>query len=170
MNPILTVWRVLAVAALLSALPAAAAEQVTVERDTVLYAEPRIDSSQVAQLKQGTTGEVVAKSGVWLNIRTQSATGWLFSFHVRFPSQQPSQSGEGSALGRLFAPRRTNVGVTSTIGIRGLDEEDLRQARFNADQMRLLDGYAAGREAAQSQARESGLDAVRVDYLGASTQ
>jgi hypothetical protein len=163
-------WHVLAVAALLAALPAVAAEQVTVERDTALYAEPRIDSPQVAQLRQGTAAEVVGKSGVWLNIRAQGATGWLFSFHVRFPSQQASQSGDGSALGRLFAPRRSNVGVTSTIGIRGLDEEDLRQARFSPDQMRLLDGYAAGRDAAQSQARETGLEPVRVDYLGGSAR
>lgn len=160
--------RVFALAALCLALPVAAAEQVTVERDTSLYAEPRVDAQQVAQLKQGTTGEVVGKNGAWLNIKTQSATGWLFSFYVRFPSQQ--QSGEGSALGRLFAPRRANVGVTSTIGIRGLDEEDLRQAHFNADQMRLLDEYAASRDAAQALAQERGLAPVTVDYLGASSK
>ena len=160
-------WRVFVLAALCLALPAAAAEQVTVERDTSLYAEPRVDAQQVAQLKQGTTGEVVGKNGAWLNIKTQSATGWLFSFYVRFPSQQ-SQSGEGSALGRLFAPRRANVGVTSTIGIRGLDEEDLRQAHFNADQMRLLDEYAASRDAAQALAQERGLAPVSVEFLGGS--
>ena len=78
--------RYLAVALLLVAWPALAAEQVTVERDSALYAEPRTDASQVAQLKQGTTAEVVGKNGVWLNLRTAEGSGWMFSFNVRFPS------------------------------------------------------------------------------------
>lgn len=157
-------WRLAAVLAFL-ALPAAAAEQVTVERDSVLYAEPRIDSTQLGQLKPGAVGEVLGKNGGWLNLRTPSATGWVFSFNVRFPSQ-PQEASGGSSLGRIFAPRRTTPGVTSTIGIRGLDKEDLRQASFSPDQMRQLDQNAASREAAQSQAAESGLTPARVDYLG----
>jgi hypothetical protein len=168
MTRILSAWRILAallVGALLLPAVAVAAEQVTVERDTPLYAEPRVESQQVAQLKQGVTGEVVGKSGAWLNLKTQSATGWVFSFNVRFPSSAQTAEG-GSTLGRVFAPRRPNVGVTSTIGIRGLDKEDLRQASFSPDQMRQLEQYAASRETAQSQARDSGLAPARVDYLG----
>jgi hypothetical protein len=161
-------WRRLIGAALFVALPALAADQVTVERDTALYAEPRVESQQVAQLEQGTTGEVVGKNGAWLNIKTQAATGWLFSFNVRFASQQSGDG--GSALGRVFAPRRSTPMVTSTIGIRGLDETDLRQATFNTDQMRLLDEYAASRDAAQGQARDAGLTPARVDYLGGKPQ
>ena len=163
-------WRTLMVATLILALPAAAAEQVTVERDTALYAEPRVESPQVAQLKQGTAGEVVGKSGAWLNIKTPAASGWLFSFNVRFASQQPSTGDGGSALGRVFAPRRATPQITSTIGIRGLEEADLRQAHFNADQMRLLDEFAASRDAALSQASGAGLVPERVDYLGGKPQ
>jgi hypothetical protein len=70
----------------------------------------------------------------------------------------------------VFAPSRANPQITSTIGIRGLDKDDLRQASFSADQMRLLDQYAASREAAQSRARDAGLDPARVDYLGGTQQ
>src|SRR5262249_31894761 len=102
-----------------------------------------------------------------LNIQTPGATGWTFTFNVRFASQSAGQSGGGgSVLGRLFAPRSSTVATTSTIGIRGLDETDLRQATFNPDQMRLLDEYSANREAAQSQANEAGLVPARIDYLG----
>lgn len=159
-------------AVLLLALPAAANEQVTLERDSALYAEPRVDAQQVAQLKQGSAGEVLGKNGAWLNLRTAAGTGWLFSFNVRFPSRGEAQSGGGggSTLGRLFAPRRASVETTSTIGIRGLDETDLKQATFSAGQMRMLDEYAASRDAAQAQAGESGLVPARVDYLGTGTQ
>ena len=162
-------------ATLLAALPAAAAEQVTVERESRLHAEPRHDAPQVAVAKPGTLAEVVGKSGVWLNIKAPEATGWVFSFNVRFISQpspaagQPAPGGGGSALGRLFGPRRS-VSVTSTIGIRGLEEEDLKQARFDAEQMKQFDQYVASKEAAEEGARASGLAPVKVDYLDEKPQ
>lgn len=153
----------------LAAAPAAA-QQVTLERDGPLYSEPRLDSAQVTQLKQGATGEVVGKQGAWLNLKTSEGSGWLFSFNVRFRSTGEGaggSSGAGSALGRLFGPRRT-VSVTSTIGIRGLEEEDLKQAALDAEQLKQLDGYAASKEAAEERARSAGLASVDVGYLDAA--
>lgn len=162
-----TTRRCLGILLLVAAGQVAAAEQVTVERDSALYAEPRADAAEVARLRQGMTGDVVEKKGVWLNLRTLEGTGWIFSFNVRFPTRPAAQSdGGGSVLGRLFAPRRASVATTSTIGIRGLDEEDLRQATFSAAQIQLLDQYAASREAAESQASASGLTPVQVQFLG----
>lgn len=145
----------------------AAAQQVTLDRDSPLYSEPRLDSSPVAQLKQGSSGEVVGKQGAWVNLKTPAASGWMFSFNVRFQNQKAEAGEGGSALGRVFGPRR-NVNVTSTIGIRGLDEQDLKQATFNAQQMKLLDDYAASKQAAEDSARATGLAAAQVEYLGAS--
>jgi hypothetical protein len=159
--------RIMLAAVLLSAA-AAGAQQVTLERDSPLYAEPRLDASQVAQLKLGAAGEVIGKQGAWLNLKTAGGMGWLFSFNVRFQSQQAAagDSGAGSASGRLFGPRRT-VSVTSTIGIRGIEEEDLKQASFNADQMKRLEGYAATRQTAERGARAAGLAPVSVEYMDA---
>src|SRR5262245_11622411 len=128
MMRVFSAWRRCAALFLFMALPAAA-QQVTLERDTAIYSEPRIDSAQVAQLKQGTAAEVIGKNGAWLNLKAAGGTGWLLSFNVRFPSQAQETSG-GSSLGRIFAPRRAAPSTTSTIGIRGLDKEDLRQASF----------------------------------------
>jgi hypothetical protein len=64
----------------------------------------------------------------------------------------------------VFGPRQ-RVNVTATIGIRGLDEEDLKQARFDGRQMQELDGYAASREQAETHAGEAGLSASRIEYL-----
>jgi hypothetical protein len=150
-------------AALLAAGPAAA-QKVTVEQNTPLYSEPRMESTQVAQLQQGTAGEVIAKQGVWLNLKTAAGTGWLFSFSVRFESQAEGSSGTGSALGRVFAPRR-GPSITSTIGVRGIEEEDLKGASFDAQQMKLLDSYVASKEVAEKSARSAGLSGRSVDYL-----
>jgi len=150
----------------LAAAAPAAAQQVTLERDSPLYAEPRLEASQVTLLKQGATGEVVGKQGGWLNLKTPGGTGWLFSFNVRFPPQNAAggEAASGSALGRVFSPRPS---VASTIGIRGLDEEDLKQASFNAGQMKLLDDYATSRQAAEERSRAADLAPVNVDYLDA---
>ncbi len=82
---------------------------------------------------------------------------------MRFQGQKADG---GAAAGPMFGPRR-NVTVTSTIGIRGLDEQDLKQASFNAAQMKQLDDYAATRQAAADGARSTGLAPEKVDYLDA---
>lgn len=157
--------RVILPAILLAAAPAAA-QQVTLERDSALYAEPRLDASQVTQLKLGATGEVIGKQGAWLNLKTAGGSGWLFSFNVRFQSQQAvaGDSGATSTAGRLFGSRR-GASVTSTIGIRGIEEEDLKQASFSADQMKRLESYAATRQAAEQRARATGLAPASVEYM-----
>ena len=164
---VLPPWACATLVMAMSAAPVAA-QQVTVERDSPLYAEPRLEAAQTAQLKQGATGEVVGKQGGWLNLRTPAASGWLFSFNVRFPPRKAGsgEPGTDSALGQVFGPRRT-VSVTSQIGIRGLDEEDLRQASFNAGEMKLLDDYAVSKPVAEDGASAAGLVPVRLDYLDA---
>ena len=162
---ILRIVRALVAAMLLAALPAAG-QQFVLERDSPLYSEPRLDSTQVAQLKQGAGGEVIGKQGAWINVKTASATGWLFSFNARFQAKgETGDTGTSPGLGRVFGPRQS-VRITSTIGVRGLEEEDLKQASFNAEQMKLLDGYTASRQAAEERARGAGLAPEKVDYLG----
>ena len=108
---------------------------------------------------------MLGKQGVWLNLKTADGSGWVFSFNVRFqPVPSDGSARADSGAGRLFAPRH-NVAVTSTIGIRGLEEEDLKQASFDADQMKLLNEYAASREAAEKRARAAGLSRASVEYL-----
>lgn len=146
---------------------AALAEPVTVERDSVVRAEPRTDAAVVANFARGAAGEALARQGAWVQVRTPAATGWLYSFNVRFgaaPASAGEGGGAGSVLGRVFAPRQ-KVNVTATIGIRGLDEEDLKQAQFDGGQLQALDGFAASREQAEGHAQGAGLEPARIDYL-----
>jgi hypothetical protein len=141
---------------------ASAQEQAVLERDAALLTEPRNGAPVVAQLKQGASGEVIARKASWVNLRTASGSGWLFSFNVRVlaPGSGPTA---GARVATTLA--RPQARITPTIGIRGLDEEDMRGARFDADQMRLLDQYAASRRDAESAARANGLTPARVEYF-----
>ncbi len=146
------------------------AEPVTVERDSVLRSEPRTDAGVAGNLAKGASGDAVARQGAWVQVKSGAVTGWLYSFNVRFGAVAAGaggDSGAGSALGRVFGPRQ-KVNVTATIGIRGLDEEDLKQAHFDEGQMQQLDGFAASREQAAARAGSAGLSAVSVEYLGQS--
>jgi hypothetical protein len=137
----------------------AAAQQAVLERDAQLRVAPQTGAAVVAELKAGTSAEVITQKGPWVNLRTPSGTGWTNSYNVRFLSAgaQPAPKSAPSS-----AARRS---ITPTIGIRGLDEEDLKNARFDDAQMNLLDQYAASRQDAENAARASGLTRSRVDYF-----
>jgi hypothetical protein len=137
-------------------------QQAVLERDAQLLAEPSNGAAVVASLKQGASGEVLARKGAWVNLKTSAGTGWLFSFNVRFQDAGAPAAKAPAAATPTPAPRSR---VTSTIGIRGLDAEDMRQARYDGSQMSLLDQYAANRQDAEKAARASGLAPARVDYF-----
>lgn len=140
---------------------ASAQEQVVLERDAALLAEPRSGAPAVAQLKQGTSGEVIARKAAWVNLKTASGSGWLFSFNVR--TVTPGSAAAGGARPAVAAVPQSRI--TPTIGIRGLDVEDLKAAHYNDAQVRLLDSYAASKADAESAAQANGLAPVRVEYL-----
>jgi len=154
------------ICSLMAAFAATAlAEPVKIERDGALRAEPKADAAVVANLSAGADGEALARQGVWVQVKSGDATGWLFSFNVRFGSSGASgeTSGGGAVLGRVFGSHRPSV--TAAVGIRGLGEEDLKQAQFDGGQLQQLDGFAATREQAETHAAQAGLTASRIEYL-----
>ena len=152
--------RALVLLVLLCACHAAgAAESAVVSYDSDLLAEPRNGAAVVTRLKPGMTGEVLARKGAWVNLRTAAGTGWVNSFNV---SDARTSAPAASGPAQILAPRTK---TTATIGIRGLEAEDIRRASIDPQQLNLLDKYAVSRGDAEQAARASGLDAVRVEYL-----
>lgn len=143
---------------------AAHGEQVTIERDTQLRAEPSLSAQGLATLKQGSRAELLDKRGVWVNVKSGNAAGWIFSFNVRYGERRAESAGDGFAAAGRMATRQ-QPSVVSTIGIRGLTEEDLQKASFNPAELRVLDGYMISKEAAEQQARTRGLSRTSVDYF-----
>lgn len=141
------------------------AEPIIFERESALRAEPSLGASTVATVRKGTRGESLAKSGIWVHVKTPEASGWVFTFNIRFGERSAASGGDLSAAGRLVS--RPSPGVVATIGIRGLSEEDLQKAAFDGEQMRRLDAFAATTDASARRARESGLTSASVEYLEA---
>lgn len=103
-------------------------------RDAKLFAEPKAGAAAVGELKQGASAEVTGKQGAFVQVQSGGTTGWTFSFNVNYGSAGPTTA----------TPTPQRKGSTSTIGIRGLEEEDLKKAQFDAKQLDALDSFAGG--------------------------
>jgi len=135
-----------------------AAEPVTIAKDGPLYAEPRFGAAVTAQVKEGTSGDAIAKQSPWVNVKTSNGAGWIMSVYVRYAP------GTGAAPARPTSSASTGR-ATSTLGIRGFDPVDLAKGQLNQGQLAQLDGNAASQSDAASAAQNTGLRATRVDYF-----
>lgn len=136
----------------------------TLLRNETLRAQASASASITGQVSRGTAVDIVSRRGGWLQVRTPRAQGW-----VRLLSVRAGQGGSGGAgLGDVVgvATRRADPSrVVSVAGVRGLSEEQLRQARFDADELARLDQFAASLSQARSHASRTGLASVNVPAL-----
>ena len=116
----------------------AVAQQVTISRDSTVYAEPNASAAAVTQLKPGATAQVVGRQGAWVNIQTPSGAGWVYSFNVQYPAAA------GGGVPAASSARRPST--IPTAGIRGLDKEDLKNATFDGKQLDALDSFAGEKD------------------------
>lgn len=123
-------YLILSAAFLLSGF--AYAQQVTMSKTSTIYSEPNPGSSKVAEVREGTAVEVLGRQGAFANVKTAAGTGWVFAFNVNFGS---SGGGGASTVARK-PPGNT------TIGIRGLDKDEMKNAQFDGRQLDALDGFA----------------------------
>lgn len=152
----------LAALMLLPAL-ALAAETGTALKDDTLRKEPYADSRSAGTLKRGDRVEILARKGAWLQIKARQSTGW-----VRLLSVKRGEAGEANeAAGVLgLATGRAGTGqVVSTTGVRGLNAEDLKSAKFNAEEVKQLEANTISAEQGRQFADAGGLQARKLDYL-----
>lgn len=136
----------------------------TVVRATELKDKPAVDAKTLKQLAAKTALTVVDRQGGWLRVTAQGQQGWVRLLHV---STQPP--GAGGKISDLDAAKRIATGragsgnIVATSGIRGLNEEQLRTAAANPEELKKLDSYAATDAQASEYARKHGLAARRVE-------
>jgi len=152
--------------ALLAAGAALATETGTALKADQLKAEPFRDAKTVANLSAGDKVEILKRDGGWLQVKSAKGSGWVRMLSIR---RGEARKGTGDAAGLLgLASGRAGTGnVVATTGIRGLSEEDLKAARFDAAQLTLAESYATGRAEAKKFAARGKLVARQVDYLPA---
>jgi hypothetical protein len=149
--------------ACLLAAPAFAAPGVMI-KDEDLRAAANAGANAVGRVTKGATVEILARQGGWTQISSEGKTGWVRILAVKSSAQG---GGAGEVLGIVEAgtARRDPGKVVAVAGLRGLNEEELKLARFNPGELLLLDRYASDRVDAERYAREVGLRPQSVAYL-----
>jgi Bacterial SH3 domain len=129
-----------------------------------IKAQPFRDAKSIGSLARGERIEIVQREGGWYRIKIGKLDGWVRMLSVRRGAARQQTTMTDDLLG--LASGRAGTGkVVSTTGIRGLDEEDLRTAHFNASELKKVDGLAVTPAQAQAFAAAGKLAARRVDYL-----
>lgn len=162
---------VLVLAALLTAVPAAAVETGALLKADELKAEPFRDANAVATLTSGDKVEILKRQGGWFRVKTAKGTGWVRMLSVRRgEAGKANAGGEVSGLLGLASGRAGTGKVVATTGIRGLNEEQLKAAKFSESELKLSDSLIGSPAEARKFAARGKLAPRRIDYLPAPTE
>ncbi len=155
----------LAALLLATSLAQAGESGTTIKADSV-RAAPFADASVIATLPAATRVEILKKDGGWYQVKSQLGSGWIRMLSLRRGDSKTTSAGsELSGLANLASGRAGTGKVVSTTGIRGLNEEELRAARYDEKQVALAESFATGRPEAQKFAAQAKLAPRKVDYL-----
>lgn len=155
-----------AVLVLCVAAASALAAPGTVLRNDKLYSQPSAASRVAGSVPRGASVNIVAKQGGWLRVTSGTSTGWIRLLSVRAGSGGLGGAGLGDVVGA--ATTRSNPSrVVAVAGLRGLSDEDLKQAKFNGEELARLNAWQAMPAQARSFAAQAGLKMANVAALPA---
>ncbi len=146
------------------------AEPALTVRAADLQAQAQSDAATLASLPENTKVEVLRRLGAWDEVKTATGqTGWVRMLNLRFDVNNTGKGGSTSgtigALSGLLSTGRTSNTATVTTGVRGLTEEDLKNANANPAELEKMQRFAADKPAAERFAQRSKLSAVKLEYL-----
>jgi len=138
----------------------------TVLKADELRAEPFQDAKRLAPLTTGDKVEILDKQGGWFQVNSAKGKGWVRMLSIR-RGEPRKGGGDASAVVGLATGRAGTGQVVATTGIRGLNEEQLKAAKYNEAELKNAESLAATRAEAQKFAAEGKLVPRKVEYLPA---
>lgn len=136
----------------------------TVLRAEKLYSQPASTSKVTASVAKGASVDILAKRGGWLQVKAGKSTGWIRLLSVRAGAGGLGGAKVGDVVGAATT-RSDPSRVVAVAGLRGLNDEDLKQAKFNAEELARMEARSVTATQARSFAGQSGLAAVKVSDL-----
>lgn len=110
--------------------------------DINLLDAPNDDAKVIESLAADSAITVEQRQGSWTKVATLENTGWVPTLTIRIKSitkQADLKAAAGEMKEKFNGDDKTEV--VATMGIRGIDEENLKQAKFNKKQLALLESY-----------------------------
>lgn len=147
-------------------------QTLMVKRDTEVRKQPDATAESLMPIAASSTvlhhGE---RQGAWMRIKAEGGQqGWmrLFDLSAASAAAGASSSGAGNVLrgvGSLFAPASSKPVTTSTLGVRGLDANDVATAQPNPAAVTQGERLRTSEAQAKQFAQRSGLTPRQVTEL-----
>ncbi len=144
--------------------PAYAWQVAYTVRSTEIKQLPYSDATTIGTLGEKASVNVMSRQGGWVKINSGKGNGWVRMLSLRGDSTA-KQSGDSGLQSMINVGRSGSSGITMTTGIRGLSEEDLKNAHPNPGEFNKLQNYAANKAKAEKFARDAKLKTQQLDYL-----
>jgi len=142
-----------------------AAEPATVIRATELKKEPATDAPTVAPLAEGAKVDALERKSGWTRVKAEGgAEGWVRMLQLRYGAGGEAKPGDSGVSQLLNVARTGTSGTQVTTGVRGLDADQLANARPNPGELAKMSAYASNRDTASGFAAQGPLRPQRVDY------
>ena len=153
----------------LAVVPAMAQETGFAVRESEVKKEPFSDAATVGTLPAKTQVKIVKREGGWLQIESAAAAGWVRMLAIRTGATGGEQASGDSGVKSLFNLARTgSSGTAVATGVRGLDKEQIQNARPNPVELEKLTGYAVAKpDAERFAAGNPQLKAQTIEYASA---
>jgi len=158
-------WPILAV--LLTTTHSLFAEPGYLVRSSDLMDEPYRDARVLNVLKENAPVDILKRKGGWLQINAGGKTGWARMSSIRkgVAAKKPDSGSEAKGVLNLASGRAGTGNVVSATGVRGLSEEDLKEARFNLAEINKMESFNVNETQASRFARAGQLTARQVGFL-----
>ena len=145
---------------------AQAGEPAYLVRATELKAKPFSDAATLASLAENHKVELLLRQSSWTQVKAAGATGWVKMLSLRLGDPMaPKKSGD-SGMGSLFSAAATgNSGSTTTTGVKGVTEENLKNAQPNPQALKTVQTYSVNKTDAQQFAKAGKLTPQKLDYV-----
>ncbi|MEO8165221.1 MAG: SH3 domain-containing protein, partial [Betaproteobacteria bacterium] len=102
----------------------------------------------------------------WYQVKAASAQGWVRMLSVR--RGQAGKSNTAKDVAGLATGRAGTGQIVSTTGVRGLSEEELKQAKYDAAELQQAEAFAVSKADAGMFAQKAQLAARPFNYLPAN--
>ncbi len=149
---------------LLSSHVIAADKLGVIARDATLYKKPFKDADSITELSATTAILILKRKGGWYEIKAADKQGWVRLTRVRLnrkaSANQETNSGVGELLSGIASGRGKSSQDTTATAVKGLSEEELRNAEPDVDALNALDSFAVSNEAED----DTGLQTRQIDF------
>lgn len=139
------------------------ADPATLTKGETLRAKPFSDAKSLAALKKGESVDLLGREGGWYKIQTKSVSGYVPMLSVRKTGAAAAVS--AGSLSNVASGRAGTGKVVATTGIRGLNEEQMKEATFSETAIAAAEKNRVGVDEARDFAQSAGLSERQVPPL-----